>query len=643
MARPPDEDRFRPRPAKPRGGKTGARRFTSQVLKAAQQTGGGVRSRVGRSNGRRFEGGRGRAAARLLSDRIGPRDRRVVVKARLVILAKASPRSTAAHLRYIQRDGVTPEGEPGRAYGPTTDAADAEGFEARGRDDRHQFRFIVSAEDAAEIGDLKAFTRDLLGRMEADLGTRLDWVAVDHFDTDNPHSHVVLRGVDDQGRDLVIARDYIAHGLRLRASALATEMLGPQTERDLRERLAREVDAERWTGLDRRLVDRSDSGVIGLGAGDDRALTGRVRTLERLGLAEPLDGARWRLRADLEPTLQAMGERGDIVRTLQRAFAGESRPLEILHQDGAPGYIIGRIVRKGLADELGDRGFLVLDGLDGKGRYVTLPPGAELADFPRGGVVRVRATPDGPRPADRTIAEVAEDEVYRPDRHLALAHAEARTGDDPATFVEAHVRRLEALRRAGVVERVDAQHWRLPRDFLNRAAAYDAGRFGGVRVEVLDTPLARQARLLGATWLDQALIDDLRPAPSDFGAEVRRAFDDRRVFLREQGFAERRGATWRLAPDLLASLRQRELKAIGARLAAETELEHRLAEEGSAVRGTYRRSLTLVSGRFAMIDDGMGFSLVPWRPVLEKRLGQSVSGVVRGSGVQWTFGRERGI
>ena len=292
MARPP-EDRFRPRPAKPRSGKAGARRFTSQVLRAAQQAGGGVRSRMSRTTGRRFEGGRGRAAARLLGDRVDPRDRRVVVKARLVILAKASPGSTAAHLRYIQRDGVAPEGEPGQAYGPTTDAADAEGFEARGQDDRHQFRFIVSAEDGAEIGDLKAFTRDLMGRMEADLGTRLDWVAVDHFDTDNPHSHVVLRGVDDQGRDLVIARDYIAHGLRLRASALATEMLGPQTERDLRERLAREVDAERWTGLDRWLVDRTESGVVNLGAGDDRALAGRIRTLERLGLAEPMDGARW--------------------------------------------------------------------------------------------------------------------------------------------------------------------------------------------------------------------------------------------------------------------------------------------------------------------------------------------------------------
>jgi type IV secretory pathway VirD2 relaxase len=639
----PDDDRFRPRPGRPKGRPGNPPRFTSQVLRATQKAAGGARANIGGTAKRGFEGGRGRTASRLLAGRAGPRDRRVVVKARLVILAKAAPGSTMAHLRYIQRDGVTPEGEPGRAYGPMTDTADAEAFEARGRDDRHQFRFIVSPEDAAELGDLKGFTRQLMGRMEADLGTRLDWVAVDHFDTDNPHSHVVLRGVDDQGRDLVIARDYIAHGMRVRASGLATELLGPQTERELRERLGREVAAERWTGLDRRLLDRAHEGVVDL-AGADASLGGRVRTLERLGLAQPLEGSRWRLRGDLEPTLKAMGERDDIIRALQRAFAGEQRPLEIQHEGAGPGPIVGRIVRKGLADELEDRGFLVIDGADGKGRYVTLPPGAALADFPEGGVVSVRSREPGPRLADRTIAAVARDGIYRPDQHLAVAQAEARTGADPDGYVQAHVRRLEALRRAGIVERLDAAAWRVPSGFLARAAAYEAGRFGVVQVEVLgDGTPARQTRLLGATWLDRALIDDVRPAPTGFGAEVRQAMDDRRSFLEAEGLAERRGARWRLAPDLLATLRRRELAAAGAQLAKETGLEHRPVGESDTVRGTYRRSVNLVSGRFAMIDDGLGFSLVPWRPLLENRLGQSVTGLVKGAGVQWTFGRTRGV
>src|ERR1019366_1676082 len=146
-----------------------------------------------------------------------------------VVLRTAGPRAVDTYLRYIVRDGVTRDGQSAQAYGTRIDTADLKEFEARGREDRHQFRFIVSAEDAVQLEDLRGFTRDLMKRMEADLGSRLYWGAGDHWDTDNPHTHVVLRGKDETGRDLVIARDYIAHGMRRRASELATEWLGART------------------------------------------------------------------------------------------------------------------------------------------------------------------------------------------------------------------------------------------------------------------------------------------------------------------------------------------------------------------------------------------------------------------------------
>ena len=108
-------------------------------------------------------------------------------------------------------------------------AADIAAFEDRGRGDRHQFRFIVSPEDAEQLDDLRTYAWHLMARVEADLGTRLDWVAVDHWNTDNPHTHVVLRGKDDTGKDLIISRDCIAEGMRHRAPELATEWLGPRT------------------------------------------------------------------------------------------------------------------------------------------------------------------------------------------------------------------------------------------------------------------------------------------------------------------------------------------------------------------------------------------------------------------------------
>ena len=80
-----------------------------------------------------------------------------------------------------------------------SDRADGKAFLERGEGDRHQFRFIVSPDDAEELSDLKAFTRDLMGQAQADLGTRLDWVAVDHWNTGHPHLHVIVRGRTDEG------------------------------------------------------------------------------------------------------------------------------------------------------------------------------------------------------------------------------------------------------------------------------------------------------------------------------------------------------------------------------------------------------------------------------------------------------------
>jgi type IV secretory pathway VirD2 relaxase len=122
-----------------------------------------------------------------------------VVKARIVRL-KLGSRAAHAHLNYLQRDGTTRDGGRGQLYGPDGDRADGRAFVERGREDRHQFRFIVAPEDGDRLSDLRGFARDVMRQMEEDLGTRLDWVAVDHFNTGHPHSHVVIRGKDDLGK-----------------------------------------------------------------------------------------------------------------------------------------------------------------------------------------------------------------------------------------------------------------------------------------------------------------------------------------------------------------------------------------------------------------------------------------------------------
>ena len=141
-----------------------------------------------------------------------------------------------------------------RMFDARSDAADERAFAERCEDDRHHFRFIVSPEDAAQLADLRTFTRELMADVERDLGTRLDWVATDHWNTDNPHVHVLIRGKADDGQDLVISRAYISRGFRDRAAERVTLELGPRSELEIRSALEKEVDAERWTGLDRALA-----------------------------------------------------------------------------------------------------------------------------------------------------------------------------------------------------------------------------------------------------------------------------------------------------------------------------------------------------------------------------------------------------
>jgi len=249
------------------------------------------------------------------------------------------------------------------------------------------------------------------------------------------------------------------------------------------------------------------------------------------------------------------------------------------------------------------------------------------------------------RETDRTIARLAGDGLYRSDHHLAIARGQAKGNRDPQELVAAHVRRLEALRRAGIVERVADGLWNVPADLPERGRQYDAKRLGGAAVQLKShLPIERQARVIGATWLDQQLIGGGRGLGDlGFAGEVKQALRQRADFLVEQGLAERQAQRVVLSRNLLATLRGRELTHVAEHVAAETGLEHRPLKEGQRVAGLYRRSVMLASGRYAVLEDGKAFSLVPWKSVIEPRLGQQLAATVRGNAVSWELGRSRGV
>jgi type IV secretory pathway VirD2 relaxase len=648
---PRDERWFRPKVGPPRSRGGGRSPFAKRVLAQASRAGPAPRSGALQSPSRKGARlGRGHVASKFAGQSLTSRARRAVIKSRLVVFEGRGRQSTQDHEDYLEREEVDRNGGRGQLYGAITDHADGDAFAERCADDRHQFRFIVSPEDAAQLDDLKAYTRELMAQMERDLGTRLDWAAVDHWDTDNPHTHVLLRGKDQNGRDLVIARDYLSHGMRLRAAEIATEWLGPRTELEIREGLTREVQQERWTSLDRTIQQQYlRNGIADLrrqppGTGDrfrHALLIGRLDRLAEMGLATKAEPGVWTVTPQAEATLRAMGERGDIIRTMQRSFSAQDREYTIFDPTRSGGRVTGRIASKGLVDELHERGYLIVDGIDGRAHYVALSANADLAAFPLGSVVTVRAGADA-RPADRTIAAVAQGGIYRADQHLAHARTHER---NPEAFVQAHVRRLESLRRVGIVERVEEGVWRVPPDLVERGRAFDAKRTQGALVDLRsELSVHQQVRAMGVTWLDRQLVGRSEGlAPLGFGAEVRQTLAEREVFLVEQGFAERRGQRVILMRDLLATLRARDIEQAALSIESESGLAHRPIADGQTVSGVYTRSVALVSGRFAMLEDGVGFSLVPWRPFADKRLGQSLRAVVRGEHASWEFGTQRSI
>ena len=220
-------------------------------------------------------------------------------------------------------------------------------------------------------------------------------------------------------------------------------------------------------------------------------------------------------------------------------------------------------------------------------------------------------------------------------------------GGDYASYVEIHVRRLEALRCAGIVERIDADRWRIPDGFEARAHAYDAGQGRRASMRVLSAyDLDRQVTSDGATWLDRQLVNRDRGALAEagFGVEVRDALEQRKDELIRLGHAWRTTeGSLRARKDLLPALERQEVERVGQKLATERGLTFKAIEDGQTMRGRLIGSTQLVSGRFAMIDDGLGFSLVPWRPVIEKEIGREVIGVMRGTDVSWQLGRKLGL
>jgi Protein of unknown function (DUF3363) len=465
------DDAFRPKMGRRQpAGPERVPNFRGQIARAIAKQGGRKKG-IGRAASKR-----GRVAVR------APHalSRRCVIKARYIPMTGNGRKLAKAHLAYLERDGVERDGSPGRLYGPDQNF-DAEAFRAPVDGEPRQFRFIVSPEDA-DLLNLTEFTRQLMKQVEKDTGRRLEWAAVNHHNTDNPHIHIVVRGLDRDGDEVRIDGRYIAQEMRWRSQEIITRELGLRSELELSATRNQDIERMRFTNIDRIIEplvtpERTVSlqQILAELGGDGRLCIARLQTLETLRLAKLEQPGVWRLEPEWQQSLKDLGEYQDVLDRLRPLVGNRAIGFQIVDERNPVGVFEGRVIGKGLDDELGGQMFVAVQTPGGDSFYVRLAPNV-AEPLREGDTIRVGFDAERwLKPADRIVARFAEENggIYDPARHQHALENLRRSqlplgGPTPAERVAANVRRLERLERFQLVARLPDGRWQIRPDLVSQ-------------------------------------------------------------------------------------------------------------------------------------------------------------------------------
>lgn len=346
--------------------------------------------------------------------------------------------------------------------------------------DEHMFKLIVSPEFGDKM-DLKQHTKELVLQMEKDLGTKLQWVGVAHYNTDNPHVHLSIRGVDDRGQDLEVSPAYIKEGSRTRAQEAATRQLGYRSDRDVAEGLERQVTQQRFTDIDRSLLKKAVSHEVSFEGGpprSERVRETRIRQIRRLsqleamGLATKSGNMAWRLNPALESALRQMQVSQDRLKTKfqhREMISDPSAQLVATELKIRGQRVSGKLVGTGLNEETG-RSYMMVEGFDGKVHYLNQSPKVQRmrgeGDLKAGDYVALEVVARKDK-AGQVVGDMVRVERYGRTMTPELLDRELMRGRviEPITakrsvagaFLDAAAARLQKLQKAGAVEVVEGR------------------------------------------------------------------------------------------------------------------------------------------------------------------------------------------
>ncbi len=532
------------------------------------------------------------------------------------------------HVRYISRSGAGKEETQAVLFDRENDGVDGLAFYGLCKDDRHHFRMIISPENGHQIDDFHGYVRGVMGRMESDLGTTLNWIGAVHYDTDDVHAHVIIRGVNECGQDLVIGRDYIASGVRARAQELATELLGERSLEEIQRSQEKQVEAMSVTSLDRFIEKNlSEENVVDVrkvnNFGKDNfyegLIKGRLQFLSTTGLAAEYPLGIYTLKENFIDVLRDTSQRQNVLNTLYRQNPDmDLEGLSFYSMKTDEGEVIhGLVMNKGPVDEITDRKYLVVKDAREKLHYVPFGELKDYDDLRIGALVTVKPGVGSSGKADFNISQLAKanNGIYDPRHHMAYIEAELShiEPENREGYWASHAKRLETLAKNGVVTPLDNGRYEVPADVVGRGEeitreinAREGKRFYP-KLEILSArPLEKLVSAQKRTWLDRELYKQSLGKPSlpEYGAEVEDSLQKRREWLvsKDLGFIQSNGE-FALRDNALRKLREMELERVGHKLAGQLEakFENKLVQKDKSY--IYRGYAELESGVWAVVQD----------------------------------------
>ena len=412
--------------------------------------------------------------------------RNVVIKARYVKNSGNGFREKIkAHLDYITRDHAGKDTHKPELFSGNDSPEVAKNAAANFSESEHNFRFIISPEDGDKI-DLKDFTKNLIKTIEKDLGSKLSWVASCHYDTNEPHVHLVVDGKNDAGEKLLMTRDYISRGIRNRASQIINNKLGLRTRDEVAKQLELSVSKNKKSDLDNIIKTNIKDDVISLKKLDNKysydisteLLEKRLSYLETKGLAQKNGEQSWRVKENYIDSLRELSRTSSIIERLSSKLAISKEQCELisaksLSDKGQTGEVIARKY----INEIDDNQYLIIKTEQQKYLYVELEKYSEKSQAKIGDWVRIAATKsfEGPKTSDRSIAQLAQANggIYDARTHEEHTSQQGKLppGVSAQEYVQVHLKRLEVLAKMGLATKLSDKKFSVPDNFLEKISA----------------------------------------------------------------------------------------------------------------------------------------------------------------------------